>query len=148
MPIIALAFVAGAVSCTGQDEPAPPGTATGPTPTGAAPVASDVGDIEFVPGEYAYDFNNISATLSMDGNTATLDVRNRSGSELGDPGMYVIVGEGTRYEGTVASASTIPDGDDATFQITFPEQVKPDSVGLAILLFGDSNAGAMAPVPE
>jgi hypothetical protein len=145
--MIALALAVGGASCTGEDEP-PSGSTTSPTPSGEAPVASDAGDVVFVPGEFSYDFNDIKATLSMDGSDATLDVANRSGGELGKPGMYVIAGDGKRYEGTVASSATIADGGEASFQVTFPEQVTPDTVGLAILLFGGSNAGAMAPVPE
>jgi hypothetical protein len=47
----------------------------------------------------------------------------------------------------VESPATIPDGETATFTITFPEQVNPDTVGLLVLLFGGSNYGAMKPVP-
>lgn len=145
--MIALAVALGAVACTGGDEPTPSNTPTAVTPSGEAPVATDIGDVAFVPGEWAYDFNGIKATLSMDGSTATLDVKNGSPGELGRPGMYVIAGDGKRYEGAVASAAPIADGDEVSFEVTFPEQVTPDSVGLAILLFGGSNAGAMAPVP-
>ncbi len=117
------------------------------TPSGEAPVATDIGDVAFVPGEWAYDFNGIKATLSMDGSIATLDVNNGSPGELGRPGMYVIAGDGKRYEGTVASSAPIAKGDEVSFEVTFPDAVTPDSVGLAILLFGGSNDGAMAPVP-
>ena len=64
-------------SCTG-DEPAAPSDTAGVTASGAAPVASDVGDVAFVPGEFAYDFNGIKASLTMDGSTGTLDVKNGS----------------------------------------------------------------------
>ena len=147
MPLIAVVVAISAVACTGDDEPAPSNTPSAATPSGEAPVATDIGDVAFVPGEWAYDFNGIKATLSMDGSTATLDVKNGSPGELGRPGMYVIAGDGKRYEGAVASSAPIAEGDEVSFEVTFPEQVTPDSVGLAILLFGGSNAGAMAPVP-
>jgi hypothetical protein len=146
VPIALLALAAAA--CTGGDEPAPSDSASAPTgATGAGPVSIDPGNVVFEPGEYAYAFNNIEATLSMDGSQATLDVKNHSGGELGKPGMYVIAGDGKRYEATVEASSTIADGDEASFQLTFPDQVTPDTVGLAVLLFGGSNVGAMAPVP-
>jgi hypothetical protein len=59
----------------------------------------------------------------------------------------VIDRTGARHDGTVGAGAPIPDGDSATFQMTFPDEVKPRTIGLVILLFGDSNYGAMAPVP-
>ena len=47
----------------------------------------------------------------------------------------------------MTDAATIPDGESATFQVTFPDDVDERTVGLVILSFGDSNYGALAPVP-
>ncbi len=105
------------------------------------------GPVRFQPGEYSYGFGGITATLSFDASTATLEVKNASGAALDAPSLYVIDGTGARYDGTVDAAAAIPDGDSATFQVTFPDEVKPKTIGLVILLFGDSNYGALAPVP-
>jgi len=115
--------------------------------SGAGVQTSDVGDVKFQPGRFQYSFNGVTATLSMDGSTASLDVKNNSGADLGDPGMYVIDGDGKRFEGTVDTAAPVPNGESATFQVAFPDQVTPETIGLAVLLFGGSNYGNMSPVP-
>jgi hypothetical protein len=103
--------------------------------------------VTFAPGEFEYTFNGITARFSMDGSGGTLTVKNASGAELGDPGMYVLGSDDKRYEGTVTSPAPVPDGGDATFQVTFPDKVTKESLGLLVLLFGGDNYGAMAPVP-
>jgi hypothetical protein len=141
----AILLVLAASACTGDDgQPTP--TASSPAP-GEGVATQDAGDVEFVPGRFEYRFNDIIATLSLEGSDGTLDVTNGSGAPLDAPGMYVIAGDGTRYDGSVEAAAPIPDGGNATFQVSFPDQVKPESVGLAVLLFGGSNYGALAPVP-
>lgn len=127
------------------------GEASSSTPSAPATGASDPvttsENVTFAPGEFEYRFNNISATFSMDGSGGTLTVKNGSGAELGDPGMYVLGADDKRYEGTVASPATVPDGGDAEFKVAFPDKVTKESIGLIVLLFGGNNYGAMAPVP-
>ena len=48
----------------------------------------------------------------------------------------------------VEGAAPIADGEQVTLEFTFPEAVTPQTIGLAILSFGDDNVGAMAPVPR
>jgi hypothetical protein len=144
VPSVLLILLSSA--CTGGDDQPPTPSTSSPAP-GEGVNTKDAGDVEFIPGRFEYRFNDIIATLSMDGSRGTLDVENDSGASLEAPAMYVIAGDGTRYDGSVEAAATIPDGGTASFRVTFPDQVKPDSVGLAVLLFGDSNYGALAPVP-
>lgn len=130
-----------AVACTsggGGDGTSTPGSPTSPPPSGP---------VRFQAGEYSYRFGGITADLSFDASTATLEVKNTSGAALDSPSLYVIDATGARYDGTVDAASAIPDGGSETFHVTFPGEVKPKTIGLAILLFGDSNYGAFAPVP-
>lgn len=118
------------------------------TPTAVSPTSPPPsGPVRFQPGEYTYRFGGITADLSFDANAATLEVKNASGATLAAPSLYVIDATGARHDGTVDAGVAIPDGDSATFQVTFPEEVKPRTIGLVILLFGDSNYGAFAPVP-
>ena len=134
--------VALGVACTGDgnDEPtrAPTSTATSPVPTGP---------VHFVPGHYRYEFGGVTADLVFDGSGATMEVKNATGAELARPALYVIDGSGTRRDGVVADAAPIPDGESASFQVTFPDQVTEKTIGLVVLLFGDSNWGDLAPVP-
>jgi hypothetical protein len=141
LPFIGLLLVL-TVACTGSGD----GT---PSSTSAAPPSSSVptGPVRFQPGEYRYEFGGVTATLSFDGSSATLDVKNVSGADLDLPALYVIDGTGAHMDGTVAAATTIADGASATFQVTFPDSVTPKSIGLVILEFGDSNYGAFAPAP-
>ena len=77
-----------------------------------------------------------------------MDVKNATGAELAAPG-----GVRRRRHGRAARRDrgrlrpSIPDGQSATFAVTFPDQVTKESIGLVVLLFGDSNWGDFAPVP-
>lgn len=115
------------------------------TPTEAP--TSQVPTGRFQPGEYRYEFGGVTASLSFDGSGARMDVKNASGAELAAPGVYVVNGSGAQRDGVVIDAVPIPDGDSVTFQVTFPREVTPKTIGLVILLFGESNYGAFAPAP-
>ena len=134
--------IAFGVACTGDgnDEPTrtPDASPTSPVPTGP---------IRFEPGHYRYEFGGVTADLVFEGSGATLAVTNASGAELASPSIYVIDGSGTHVDGVVADAAPIPDGEDATFVVTFPDDVTDETIGLVDLLFGDSNYGLFAPVP-
>ena len=132
------------IACTGGG--ADDGTQT---PDSTAPTTSPppTGPVHFRPGEYRYEAVGVSATLSFDGHTATMDVKNATGTDLAAPALYVIQGTGERVDGTIADATSIADGQTARFAVAFPDGVSPKSIGLVILLFGDSNYGAFAPVP-
>ncbi len=139
--MIVLVAVLG-IACTGGDDdqptPAPSSTTTTPVPTGP---------VHFEPGHYAYEFDGVTVGVVFDGSDASMDVKNASGAELGAPSLYVVMGTGAQRDGVVTNAATIPDGESATFQVTFPEDVDERTVGLVILSFGNSNYGALAPVP-
>jgi hypothetical protein len=135
-------MLALATACTGGG-----GDASTKTPTVAPSSAIPTGPVRFQPGEYRYGFGGVTASLSFDGSAATLEVKNASGAELAAPGLYVVSGTGEHVDGTVAGAAPIADGSSATFQVTFPGQVTSKTIGLVILLFGDSNYGAFAPAP-
>ena len=141
LPLIVFVAVLGA-ACTGGDgeqpTPAPSSTTTSPVPTGP---------VRFEPGHYAYEFSGVTVDLVFDGSDASMDVNNASGAELAAPSLYVVMGTGEQRDGVVADAVAIPDGGSATFQMTFPDDVNEGTLGMVILSFGDSNYGALAPVP-
>lgn len=141
LPLIVLVAVL-AVACTGGNgdtrTPAPSSTTTSPVPTGP---------VTFEPGHYAYEFGGVTVAFVFDGSDASMDVKNASGTELAAPSLYVVMGTGAQQDGVVTDAAPIPDGETATFQVTFPEGVDERTVGMVILSFGDSNVGALAPVP-
>lgn len=140
--IVVLLALAFGVACTGDgnEEPTrtPSASPTSPIPTGP---------VRFEPGHYRYEFGGVTADLVFDGSSATLDVNNASGAELAAPSLYVIDGSGAHQDGVVADATPIPDGESATFDVTFPDDVTDETIGLVDLLFGDSNYGLLAPVP-
>jgi hypothetical protein len=135
-----------ASACTGGDDPATAGPAT-TTPSGEGIVSEDVGNTAFLPGRFVYQFNSITAQASFEGSTATMNVRNGTGSELGAPSLYVVGVDDRRYDGAVEGAAPIADGEQVTLEFTFPDAVTPQTIGLAVLSFGEDNVGAMAPVP-
>jgi len=136
--VLVAVFAAACTSGGGGEGASTLGSPTSPPPSGP---------VRFQLGEYSYRFGGITAELSFDASTATLEVKNASGAALDAPSLYVIDATGARHDGTVDAASAIPDGASATFQVTFPGEVKPRTIGLVILLFGDSNYGAFAPAP-
>ena len=140
-----LALVVLASACTGGDDPATAGP-VGPTPSGGGVVSEDAGDTAFLPGRFTYQFNSITAQASFEGSTATMTVRNGTGSELGAPSLYVVGVDDRRYDGTAEGAAPIADGEQVSLEFTFPDAVTPATIGLVVLSFGEDNVGAMPPV--
>jgi hypothetical protein len=146
--VLLLVACLAAVSCTGDDGGGDGGAASGPTTPVSAPPTVDQGPVEFVPGAFSYGFGGVTAELTLGEDAAgTLDVKNATGAELGAPSIYLITGEDTRVDATIADAAAIPDGGEASFQISFGDPVDVATLGLVILSFGDENYGGMAPVP-
>jgi hypothetical protein len=136
-----------AIACTGD------GTAPGEGPTSVAPsddgvVNRDAGTTEFVPGRFIYQYNSITAQATFRENVATMNVRNGSGVEIGAPALYVIGADDRRYDAQVHGAAPLGEGGSATLEFVFPQEVAPDTIGLAVLSFGEDNVGAMSPVPR
>lgn len=147
VPAFALASLGVlATACTSEDQTARPSQS--PTPTDGI-VSRDTGGTDFLPGRFVYQFNSITAIATFRGNVATLNVRNGTGSEIGPPALTVIGIDDLRYEGQVdGDAAVIPDGEQVSIEISFPDAVGPETIGLAVLTFGDDNVGAMAPMPR
>ena len=100
----------------------------------------------FTPGQFRYANAGLVVTLKLQGNTGTMNVDNGSGFALGQPDLYVLDGlTGKHIDGNVVDAQPIDDGATASFQVQFPPEVTPKSLGLVILLFGSDNYGAFAP---
>jgi len=135
-----LLIVLGA-ACTGDgsDDTPTAGTATSTAPT-------DAGSTSFSPGAFRYANAGLQVVLQLEANTGTMDVDNGSGFALGKPDLYVLDGvTGEHIDGKVLDAQPVQDGAQATFQVQFPPEVTPKSLGLVILLFGSDNYGAFAP---
>jgi len=107
----------------------------------------DTGDVPFEPGEFGFAWRGVDIRFSMDGSAGTLEIDNGSGARLGAPGLYAILGDGTRSDATIATAGPIQDGEQVSFDVTFSDGVDETTVGLIVLLIGDKNWGALAPVP-
>jgi hypothetical protein len=144
MPVVACLLVAAA--CTGGEGTSP--SSPPATPSGDGVVSVDTGDTDFIPGRFIYQFNSITAQATFESNVATMTIRNGTGSELGVPSLTVVGADDRRYDGTVEGATPIADGEQVTVAFTFPDAVSPQTIGLAVLSFGDDTVGAMAPVPK
>ena len=143
-PILVLCVVAAA--CTGGDDEVP--DAPSASPSGGGVVSEDTGDTAFLPGRFLYQFNSITAQATFEGSVATMNIRNGTGSELGAPSLYVLGAGDRRHDGVVDGAAPIGDGEQVTLEFTLPDAVTPETIGLAVLSFGEDNVGAMAPVPK
>lgn len=127
--------------CTGDGSDVTP-TAS----SSASPPPTDAGSTAFSPGTFRYQNAGLQVALQLEANTGTMDVDNGSGFALGKPDLYVLDGvTGEHIDGKVLDAQPVEDGAQATFQVQFPPEVTPKSLGLVILLFGSDNYGAFAP---
>jgi hypothetical protein len=140
--VVALAL--GAVACTRSGATPPPS----PSPSGATGTTTGPrGPVEFVPGEYVFDFAGVKAALSFDGNSASLSVTNRTGAELGPPTISVWTREGKRSEAVVEDAAPLADGEQVELTVRFEEGIDRDTVGAVELGFGGEVWSWMAPRP-
>ena len=144
MPAVACMVVAAA--CTGGEGTSPSSPAS--TPSGDGVVSVDTGDTDFIPGRFIYQFNSITAQATFEANVATMTIRNGTGTELGPPSLTVVGADDRRYDGAIEGATPIADGEQVAVEFTFPDAVSPQTIGLAVLSFGDDTVGAMAPVPR
>ncbi|HJR97042.1 MAG TPA: hypothetical protein VJ979_03970 [Actinomycetota bacterium] len=142
-----LALAVAAIACTDGDDAGAP-VPNAPARSDDGLVSEDAGATEFVPGRFIFQFNSITAQATFRGSVATLNVRNGTGSQLGAPSLYVLGVDDMRYDGEVAGAAPIADGEGVSLEFRFPEAVTPETIGLAVLSFGDDTVGAMAPVPR
>lgn len=145
--ILGLTLAASVSACIGADDPEPRSSAVAPSDGGGGVISEDSSDTVFVPGRFIYRFNSITAQATFDGSVATMSIRNDTGAELGAPSLYVLGADDRRHDGVVEGAAPIPDGEQATLEFTFPDVVTPQTIGLAVLSFGELNVGAMAPMP-
>ena len=140
-PAVVLAMLGAA--CTGD------GSEVTPTDGGSPSASSrptDAGPTTFTPGAFVYENAGLRVHLQLEDNTGTMDVNNGSGFGLDKPDLYVLDGlSGTRIEGKVVDAQPVEDGAEASFQVQFPPEVTPKSLGMVVLLFGSDNYGAFAP---
>jgi hypothetical protein len=92
-------------------------------------------------GTYEYQNAGLKVTVQIDGTTGTMQVENGSGHELGDPGFYILdARDGSRTDGVVTSPAAVPDGQTATFDISF-QGIEVKNIGAIALLFGADNYG-------
>jgi hypothetical protein len=134
--VVTLALAA----CDGDDDggetTGPSGAATGAT-AGPTPVTSG----SATSGTYEYVNAGLRVVLEIDGTTGTMTVENGAGYELARPGFYLLgASDGAQHEGDVAQAAPIPDGETATFDVSF-EGIEVGDVGAIALLFGQDNYG-------
>ena len=143
---LVLVLAATAAACTGDDPP--PGDGEGPSSstTSALPTV-DAGDVEFERGAFIYEFDSVTAALSWEGGEGTLSIDNGSDRELGEPGLYAVTNDQAQVTGKVVDTATIPPGESTEFTISFPDALTYERMGIIVLLFGDENWGAFAPVP-
>jgi hypothetical protein len=113
-------------------------------PTGGSNATSPP-PITIQPGHFAYDFAGVKATFVMDGHSATFDVHNGVGVEIGPPRVVVIDQKNQHVQGTIADAKSIPNGGNATFTVTFPDTIDQSTVGLIQISFGDVAYGLLKP---
>lgn len=139
-----LAIASLALACTGEPEPSTPPVTSSPS---SAPPTVDTGDVRFQPGEWRYLWNEVDIRFSLRGNGGTLQIRNGSARRVAAPGLYAILGDGTRRDATIPDAAPVPVGERASFDVSFPDDVDETSVGLVVLLIGSNNWGALAPLP-
>jgi hypothetical protein len=91
---------------------------------------------------YLYENAGLTATLVIKGETGSLEIDNGTGRDLPKPGFYILdARNGSHTDGHVADAAPIPDGDKASFGVSFTG-IEDKNIGLVVLLMGPANYGA------
>jgi len=127
----AAALLAG---CGGSDSSAKQETTTATAPA-AVPAASG-------PQSFDYVNNGLEATLSIDGETGTLTLRNGRDERVATPALYALDGlTGTRTDAALADAAPIPAGATVRLAVRFPKGTNTAAAGFFGLEFGGEDAG-------
>jgi hypothetical protein len=139
---LSLVFVLALAACTGGTGPdgKSPSDGSGASGGSSAPTETFSGP----PGTALYRYVNagLTATMRLDGNTGTLEIDNATGRELAKPSFYILdARDGTQIDGTVDTATTVPDGETATFDVSYGG-LDIKNIGLLVLLMGRDNYGA------
>lgn len=96
------------------------------------------------PGTALYEYVNggLTATMHLDGDAGTLEIRNDTGRELPAPAFYILdARDGRRIAGAVTGAAAVPNGQASTFDVSFAG-IELNNIGLLVLLMGHDNYGA------
>ncbi len=139
---LSLVFVLALAACTGSGGPQATSPSGGPGSTGGPPTPTE--SFSGPPGTALYRYVNagLTATMQLDGNTGTLEIDNATGRELAKPSFYILdARDGTRIDGTVDGATTVPDGQTDTFDVSYGG-LDIKNIGLLVLLMGRDNYGA------
>lgn len=136
---LAIVVAIASAACTGESS-----TTSEPSAT-QSPSPLPTGPIEFVPGSFVLQVAGVKADLDWKRSGIRLQVDNAGEEPIGEPSIYVITHTQDTVDGSIAGAAEIDGGAGATFDVTFPEELVLDDVGLVILSFGGENYGAMAP---
>lgn len=142
---LSFVFVLALAACTGgngAESKTPSGGSGGSGATGGSPTAT--GSFSGPPGTALYLYVNagLTATMHLDGNTGTLEIDNATGRELAKPSFYILdARDGTQIDGAVDGATTVPDGETATFDVSYGG-LDIKNIGLLVLLMGRDNYGA------
>jgi hypothetical protein len=131
-----LAVLAAACSGSNAGEGGPSSSPSGGSETPTAVVTGP-------PGTVVYQYANagLTATLVVRGQSGTLEIDNRTGRELPKPGFYILdARNSSRFDGKVADAAPIPDGDKMRFKVSFAG-IEDKNIGLVVLLMGPDNYG-------
>jgi hypothetical protein len=132
--VVAIALTA----CTGSKPSKQHEPTTGPTATISAAPGSTV---------YRYVNEGLTATMVLQGRTGSLEIDNRTGTEVGKPGFYVLNAvDGHRVDGSVSDAVPLPNGKDESFHVSLGS-VEIKDIGLLVLLLGRDNYGAFVQQP-
>jgi hypothetical protein len=133
--LLVLGLAAGACTGGGDDGKQGDGGGTPDATESAPPLGS---------GEYRYQNAGLTATMSLDGTSGTLEIQNETGRELPKPDFYILdARDGTQIDGKVDGAAPVAAGDDVTFDVSFAG-IDLKNIGLLVLLMGRDNYGAFS----
>lgn len=139
---LSLSLALALAACTGGGGSDGKGPSGGSGATGGSPAPTET--FSGPPGTALYRYVNagLTATMHLDGNIGTLEIDNATGRELAKPSFYILdARDGAQIDGTVDTATTVPDGETATFDISY-SGLDIKNIGLLVLLMGRDNYGA------
>ncbi|GEM_PF-5158827 len=136
--LVLVALTATLAACTGHGGSGGGGrSGSGPSPNASPTFVAPPGT-----SLYVYTNAGLIATMELKGDRGTLKIQNQTGRALPAPGFYLLAAtDGHRVPGVVAGAAPVPNGDTASFPVSFGG-LRDQDIGLVILVMGHDNYGA------
>ena len=115
-----------------------------PTPSGGSSApSSSAPPLSLAKGVYGWDAYGIEAVLTPGTDTWTLEIQNKTGAKIDQPGIYALASDdGHRVDATLVGAKPLADGESGTLDVSWPPDFdSKGNMGMVMLMIGSELYG-------